>query len=165
MPVKSEKMGKSMKYARAGLQFHALHIDSDKLTPPCLCLRSVINRPLFSTYRKRSSHFPFFGLEMFIFLINFLHLFNKKVHKLRLDFRVFSTHFYLVQKNFSLNENSITEKKVWGGDLVYFKTEIQCMQCCIQVRIQEMGKNCIALATSPYHDIFLIFFVVTHYRS
>ena len=38
--------------ARAGLQFHALHIDSDKLTPPCLCLRSVINRPLFSIQKK-----------------------------------------------------------------------------------------------------------------
>ena len=95
-------MGKSMKYARAGLQFHALHIDSDKLTPPCLCLRSVINRPLFSIQKKVITLSFFFGLEMFIFLINFLHLFNKKVHKLRLDFRVFfNTFLSLIEKLFS----------------------------------------------------------------
>ena len=98
MPVKSEKMGKSMKYARAGLQFHALHIDSDKLTPPCLCLRSVINRPLFSIQKKVITLSFFWAWN--VYLSN--QLSASFQHKLRLDFRVFFNTFL-----------SLREKLLW----------------------------------------------------
>ena len=122
-------MGKSMKYARAGLQFHALHIDSDKLTPPCLCLRSVINRPLFSIQKKVITLSFFFGLEMFIFLINFLHLFNKKVHKLRLDFRVFFNTFLSRREKFLWMKIQLRKRR--SEEVILFTSRRRFSACSV----------------------------------